>query len=143
MPLSGQAKVDYQREYMRRRRDKNPSNCLEIRENRIMGYIYVIHCEGSTYYKIGITRSNVEGRLQALQTGCPHNLTIAMMFRTANPEQDEHRIHELLKDCSIRGEWYDLDPQRFCDVILAINPLMVNYIQDNPMMVGYVPPKGE
>ena len=133
MALTGKAKTDYQREYMRRRRSKNPSNYSETRENRIKdGYIYVVHCEGSTLYKIGIAYNSVEKRLKALQTGCPHKLTMTMAFRTLNPESAEHRVHELFKDCRVRGEWFDLNPQRFCDVILAINP----------MMVGYVPPEG-
>lgn len=92
------------------------------------GYIYVIHCAGSTKYKIGITHSSIEGRLKALQTGCPHKLTIVMMFATANPEADEYRVHSLFKDCRESGEWFNLDAQAYCDVILAINPLMKDYI---------------
>ncbi len=128
--LTGQAKVDYQRGYMQRLRAKNPSNCSETRENRIMpGYIYVIQCVGSTYYKIGITYKSIDSRLKALQTGCPYDLLMVMAFATQDPEGDEHRVHELLKDCKMRGEWFDLaDPQRFADVILTILPMMVGYV---------------
>lgn len=127
MALKGKAKTDYQRDYMRKRR----SNELSPYNSKKQGYIYVIHCSGSTYYKIGITHSGIDSRLQSLQTGCPYKLIVAMMFATANPEADEYRLHKLLVDCRVQGEWYDLDPQRFADVIFAINPLLV----------GYVPPK--
>lgn len=108
-----------------------------------MGYIYIIHCADSTYYKIGITYSGIDSRLQALQTGCPHKLVIAMMFATPNPEEDEHKLHKLCNDCQVRGEWFDLSPQMYCNVILAINPLMVDYMSHSPMKVGYVPPKND
>ena len=124
MVLTGKAKTDYQREYMRRRRSNQPVNIKQ-------GYIYVVHCAGSTYYKIGVTYSGLEQRLKALQTGCPHTLTMSMAFAVTNPEAEENMLHRLFKEYRVRGEWFDLDEQGFCDVILTLNP----------MMVGYVPPK--
>ena len=38
--LTGQAKKDYQREYMRKCRAKNPSECLEIREYHLSTAVF-------------------------------------------------------------------------------------------------------
>ena len=97
-------------------------------KDKRQGYIYVIHCAGSTYYKIGITHEGIDKRLKALQTGCPHRLIVAMMFATANPEDDECRIHELCAERRVQGEWFNLDAQWYADVMLAINPLLVGYV---------------
>lgn len=93
------------------------------------GYIYLIRCEGTTYYKIGITRANAENRVKALQTGCPFNLQLVMMFRTNTPEETEAWAQTVLEGRRVNGEWFDLDPQAFCDFIVAINPIMVDYVR--------------
>lgn len=95
------------------------------------GYVYLIHCDGSTYYKIGITYNSPVQRMKELQTGCPYKLTMVMAFAVVNPEAEEYRLHEQFIERRTTGEWFDLDPQAFADVILAINPLLV----------GYVPPR--
>ncbi len=94
------------------------------------GYIYVIHCTDTTHYKIGMTHNSVESRLQALQTGNPKRLVIAMMFWTPDAKGDERKVHEVCRGCRVRGEWYDLSPQMYCNVILNINPLMVDYVSN-------------
>lgn len=91
------------------------------------GYIYVIHCSGSTYYKIGITRGCVDCRMRQLQTGSPHKLTLVMLFWVLEPEEEERRIHQLCAPHLVNGEWYNLNPQAFAEVIYAINPMMVGY----------------
>ena len=93
-------------------------------DKKKQGYIYVIHCADSTYYKIGVTHG-LEQRLSTLQVGCPHLLTLVMAFAVTNPEAVEHRLHEMCKHCRVYGEWFDLAPQLFAEVILAINPMMV------------------
>ena len=116
----------------RKRRSENPSECLEIRENTKMDdYIYIIQCVGSTYYKIGITQGSVDKRLKSLQTGCPYDLLMVMAFFTSNPEADEHRVHELLKQYRVRGEWFDLGhPSKYAELIFALNPLLENYVPE-------------
>jgi len=137
MALAGQAKTNYQREYMRSRRAApGQADCPKTD-----GYIYVLNCTGSTYYKIGITRGNIEGRIQSLQTGCPYKLQLVMMFWTNEPEQLEARIHNQFNERCVNSEWFDLNPQTYCDLILTINPLVVQYLHHNPMMVGYEPPR--
>ena len=127
--LTGKAKTDYQREYMRRRRAGSENGVFDMQVLSNEGYIYVIHCDGSTYYKVGITRNNAEGRVQSFQTGCPYKLRLVMMFRSNEIEDLEARIHTQFADRNVIGEWFDLDPQAFCDLIIAINPMMIGYIR--------------
>ncbi len=94
------------------------------------GYIYLIHCGGSTHYKIGITYNSPVQRMRELQIGCPHRLTMVMAFAVERPEVEEHRLHERFEDCRVNGEWFNLEPQAFADFIFTLNP----------MMVGYTPP---
>ena len=106
------------------------------------GYVYLIQCVDTTYYKIGITRQNVEDRVKALQTGSPHELKLVMMFLSKNAEEAEAWVHKALAQHRRRGEWFDLKEQGFCDFVLAMMPGLPEYVKTSsiPMMVGYVPP---
>lgn len=105
------------------------------------GYVYLIQCVGTTYYKIGITRQNVESRVNALQIGSPHELKLVMMFLSGNAEEAEAWVHKALAHCRFRGEWFDLGPQEICDFVLAMLPVLPKYSKTSsiPMMVGYEP----
>lgn len=92
------------------------------------GYIYLIQCGNTTYYKIGITHGDIYKRLQTLQTGCPYKLKLVMMFLTPDAETLEAETHEMLNENKVNGEWFDLcDPQVFANVIFKVMPLLVNY----------------
>jgi transcriptional regulator with XRE-family HTH domain len=72
------------------------------------GTIYAIGAVGTSYVKIGSTRTAVERRLRALQTGQPFPLQI---LATVPVGQDLHRIekqvHTFLEQDKRRGEWFE------------------------------------
>ena len=73
------------------------------------GYVYVVHCKGTTFYKIGITKKNNDDRLYDLQIGCPFELEMIYVIDSIHYKQMEKEIHHRFKDRWIRGEWFDLD----------------------------------
>ena len=72
------------------------------------GYIYLIHCVGTTYYKIGRTK-NLKNRLQMLQTGCPFDLKVIASASSYNLISNEKYLHNLFKDKKFSNEWYDFN----------------------------------
>ena len=72
------------------------------------GWIYLIHIEATTYYKIGFAKS-IKNRLNQMQTGCPHKMKVVAKVHHSNARSYESLIHRLVRDRNVRGEWFDLD----------------------------------
>lgn len=77
--------------------------------NNYKGYVYLI--KGGEFYKIGMTVTTVEKRMQALQTASPIKLELIKKFKSHNPSEDEKAIHSILKDYRKVGEWFQLPNQ--------------------------------
>ena len=65
--------------------------------------IYVIRAIGSQYIKIGKAK-NPLGRMKTLQTGTPYKLVLASCADW--PDSSEKRLHRVLVDLYVIGEWY-------------------------------------
>lgn len=72
-----------------------------------VGYIYVIHCVGFPYYKIGQT-TIPKGRLDGLQIGVPFELTLEYAIKVVDMNEVERKVQQQYKDKCIRGEWFML-----------------------------------
>lgn len=72
------------------------------------GYLYLFHCVGFPYYKIGVTTGNPQSRLQALQTGLPFDLELEYAVQVPDIYREEALLHETYKDNHLRGEWFNL-----------------------------------
>lgn len=68
--------------------------------------IYLIHADGTDYFKIGRSIGDGTNRLATLQTGCPHDLRL--MAVADWPDSVEFRIHAFLtrRGKHVRGEWF-------------------------------------
>lgn len=75
----------------------------------VAGYVYVIHCIGFPYYKIGMTRNNVKSRMGAHQASLPFELEVEFAVFVEDAYEVEHMIHRRHTDKWIRGEWFMLD----------------------------------
>ena len=73
-----------------------------------IGHVYLIHCIGTTYYKIGMARS-IQHRLGQLKGANPHELVVIDTIRHPNYKRIEQRLHDLCKAYRVRYEWYDFD----------------------------------
>ena len=73
------------------------------------GFIYAIGAVGTSYVKIGSTRTSVEHRRSVLQIGQPLPLhIIARVPVAAQVRRVESRIHAFLKADRQRGDWFDV-----------------------------------
>ncbi len=74
------------------------------------GFVYFALAKDFDAVKIGHT-SNVEGRMQSLQTGCP--CEIELLFAVPGDRNDERGLHQKFAKYRIHGEWFhDVGPIR-------------------------------
>ena len=83
------------------------------------GGIYLIQCEGTNLYKIGIAINPLE-RLTVLQTGCPHHLRLVHTLETRDASREENGLHDILHSFHTRGEWFELSAE-YVRLITASN----------------------
>ena len=69
------------------------------------GCIYVIHCVGFPYYKIGQS-IDPQSRLDNLQIGVPFDLELCYVVVVQDMNEVEYKVQQSHKDKHIRGEWY-------------------------------------
>lgn len=69
------------------------------------GWVYFIASPETGRVKIGYTSKSPETRLKNLQTGSPTELKL-MCFQPGTRD-DEQRLHELLAEFRLHGEWFD------------------------------------
>lgn len=74
-------------------------------------FVYVLHGEGSDWYKIGVTRRRVSDRISEMQTGSPFQIRQFETFKTfeADAYRIESALHSALGDHRGSGEWFRLE----------------------------------
>ena len=78
-----------------------------------MNKVYLIHAEDTNRYKIGTTQ-NVDDRINAMKTGCPHELRLVKSINGGIGT--EKHMHKKFKKYRKKGEWFE-----FKDVNTVIN----------------------
>ncbi|KKN26107.1 hypothetical protein LCGC14_0878240 [marine sediment metagenome] len=76
---------------------------------RIAGFVYILHCTGFPYYKIGMTTSSVKKRRDDHQQSIPFELMIEYAVEVNDAYGVEYMIHQRYASKQIRGEWFMLD----------------------------------
>ena len=90
---------------------RNPYNCPQ-------GYVYVLRCGKSSYYKIGKTASpKLENRLGILQVGCPYPHILIFSKYCKDAYKQELQIHKKYWHYRIRGEWFELTKNHIQEII--------------------------
>ncbi|KAL8698079.1 MAG: hypothetical protein Q9201_006773 [Fulgogasparrea decipioides] len=83
----------------------------EQTEPHSQGYIYLIHMENTTYYKIGMSL-DPDIRLRTLQTGNPHPLHLLSMQAVGDMRSAEVSLHQRFASQRVSNsnarEWFDL-----------------------------------
>lgn len=74
---------------------------------RNQGYIYLIHAEGTTRYKIGRSVNPI-ARCSNIQKQAPYPLKIILSFWAFDAISAEKRLHECFAEYRVFGEWFDL-----------------------------------
>lgn len=72
------------------------------------GWIYFILCPDLGVIKIGWSKGTVRKRVQACKTFCP--APVELVARLLGSKDDETRLHEMLADIHVHGEWFRDDP---------------------------------
>ncbi|WP_162808234.1 GIY-YIG nuclease family protein [Vibrio splendidus] len=91
--------------------------------NDVPRYLYVVRCETTQYYKIGIA-NDVKKRISTHQTGCP--LTLKLVFFAESDLVDhlareiiylEKFLHKSFQKQRVRGEWFELTYDNLADIV--------------------------
>ena len=69
--------------------------------------VYAIRMVGTQYVKVGKT-SNINNRLDDLTIGSPYDLEVLFNIDTFNIGKIEQRVHKMLHDKHVKGEWFEL-----------------------------------
>jgi|DEB0MinimDraft_6_1074348.scaffolds.fasta_scaffold01436_14 hypothetical protein len=88
------------------------------------GHVYIIKCEGTSYYKIGMTRSVVSRRLKNLQTSVPMDLILMHYISLDNCDFIERHLHDKYSEFHHRGEWFVFSDKQVAIVIDYMNSLI-------------------
>lgn len=75
-------------------------------KQKVSGYVYIIHCVGFPYYKIGMTTGVPIIRLAALQTSLPFELDLLAVGKTEDICRSEWELHARFDLWRQRGEWF-------------------------------------
>ena len=81
--------------------------------------IYLIASElnNQTVYKIGITKRNINKRLNELQTGYPATLSVIHTFESNYAPKIEKHFHISKASANVGGEWFQLSQQDIIEFI--------------------------
>lgn len=93
---------------------------LKMRRAAEYSLLYVIATSPAGPVKIGITRS-LARRLSSLQIASPAQIHVyaAAFVERSRCRYAERGIHRMLDKKHLRGEWFDIDVERACRVVVA------------------------
>lgn len=80
------------------------------------GFVYIIQCEGTHYYKIG-SSFNPNERLKSMQTGIPFDLKLIFYIEKEFANSIELMTHLEFQDYRIRAEWFTFSERIIAKVI--------------------------
>ena len=98
------------------------------------GFVYLL-CDGEKF-KIGMTKQEIQKRIQELQTGNPNEIWCHSYYETNYPLKIEKMMHNKHRMSNIKNEWYDMTVEEVynfknecqeCERILKI-------LKDNPFI---------
>ena len=84
---------------------------------------YLVKAEETNLYKIGYTAGTTESRVKAMQTGCPHKLSI--IKEVHGSQEREKWLHEAFSENRRQGEWFEFDEEtleKVYDMMVAKRP---------------------
>jgi hypothetical protein len=93
------------------------------------GYVYIVKCGEFDYYKIGVSKINVQARISVIQSGCPFEIKLIGQYHTERYLLIERKIHKSLKTKNIRGEWFLLSQTELNEIVKQIECNTTNQLQ--------------
>lgn len=105
------------------------SNCRQkaIRRRKITipgaGYLYLIHCVGFPYYKIGMTTGSPIKRKRALQASMPFELDLLATAKTDDICEEERLLHAEFDQHRVSGEWFLFNEESLSLVLIRFGEI--------------------
>ena len=98
-----------------------------------MARIYILHAEGTSKFKIGITKGKVSNRIKSLQTANPYTLVEYFSLESKYASQVERATHRFHSTNRLNGEWFEFTPQELKKAIESIKKTHENieYLDKN------------
>lgn len=103
-----------------------------------MGKGGIVYLLGDTsndgIYKIGVTRGDIQKRINLLQTGNSGEIYVINTYETKFPFFLESHLHRKFAPYKVLNEWYELDKDTvssFKDVCVGIEE-MIEALKSNP-----------
>ena len=87
-----------------------------------MGSVYLlleVDKNGGEYFKIGITKRNIDSRISELQTGNPNKISLLKSYDSKNYKQIEKWLHTTYTNqkSETDNEWFSLDDDQVINFI--------------------------
>jgi hypothetical protein len=93
-----------------------------------MGSVYLVgDSEKENYYKIGVTRGDINKRIKKLQTGNGGDIYLISHYETKYPFILEKMLHNKYKEFQIINEWFLLEKEEV-DNFLNICEMLNNNV---------------
>ncbi len=100
-----------------------------------MGTVYLLNMIDTDYYKIGVTKRDVNKRMKQLQTGCPDEIILIKQFDCEHYRKVEGWLHKQHASKRVEGEWFvleDSDIHLFESDCQRISDTIQLLIESNP-----------
>lgn len=94
------------------------------------GIIYLVHAQGTSRYKLGITSQPMEKYIKSLQSRSPFQLAVVHTIKAKNYHQVESHLHRQFKNKQVKiegsKEWFSFNPWQ---INFEVKPAMNRYKQ--------------
>ena len=111
----------YYKELVRINCERNRLSLMEYKYDGeiLFGFVYLINAVGTTFYKIGMSNSDLKSRIGSMQCGCPFKMIVIKTIRIneKNTRSIERKIQNKFITHRVHGEWFDLRGERLESVI--------------------------
>lgn len=104
------------------------------------GYVYLLTDFSSVpeKYKIGITKNDIEKRIQQLQTGCSGEVVLLRKFKSIHYKKIERLLHKKYFNFKSMGgeEWFELPDKNVLNFIDECKKIETtfNQLKNNPFI---------
>jgi hypothetical protein len=85
------------------------------------GIIYIMKCERTNLYKIGLTTRSIHTRFNSLKTANPSINLFKYYEEVIDLYEKERELHNLFSKKRIDGEWFELNESDLCKIDLFFN----------------------
>ena len=100
--------------------ERNKKSIDILNKNTVLkgsGYVYLLRCENTNFYKIGVSKIHFKTRLSGIQSGCPFLIIPIYVEYAKEYFRVEKYLHKKYKKKNIRGEWFEFNEKEVEDVI--------------------------